>query len=73
MEDDMNGAPNPLQQAFALRIIKNIDPKTGQENLEFKAQSKGMNIFETISILRGWCDFEEEKRHKQMFANMKND
>ncbi len=55
------------QQVFALRIIKEFSPSTGQMKVEVKSKSEGMPMAEAIIIVEGWLQAEKEKMTGPLF------
>ncbi|MFH1400345.1 MAG: hypothetical protein ABIH41_02400 [Nanoarchaeota archaeon] len=61
-----------VQQVFGLRIVKQIDKKTGQVHLEVKSQAQGLPFAEAILLVEGWLDAEKRKMLDPVFRDRKD-
>ncbi|MBI2549036.1 hypothetical protein HYW21_06835 [Candidatus Woesearchaeota archaeon] len=60
-----------IEQLFALRIHKTIDPTTKKVNIEVKAASQKLPLPEVLLILEGWVTKQKEAMINNLFG--KND
>lgn len=57
-----------IEQVFALRIRKTIDPQTKKVNIEVKAASQKLPLPEVLLILEGWVSKQKEAMINNLFG-----
>ncbi|PIY59986.1 hypothetical protein COY95_04180 [Candidatus Woesearchaeota archaeon CG_4_10_14_0_8_um_filter_47_5] len=67
-DENKKSSPNVISQVFALRIIKEIDPRSGKVHIEVKSRSEGLPFADAVLITEGWAKAQKQKMMEDLFG-----
>lgn len=60
-----------FEQKFGLFIVKRVDKKTNQMQVELKTKGEGIPLAEAVVILEGWVDRVKKELQRPYVENLK--